>query len=175
MRCSFVLTVACVLGSAFAFGQISAATSPAPVTATCNFNDQMQLAVQYQRLTLGKEGKDFLGHEAKYGQVWEPGEKALTLYTNTPLSIDGNSLAAGAYTLYLIPDRKDWTLIVSKNTDVGAKYDKSKDLVRARMDVGQLPSPEPDFSVYLAHSSPKVCTMRVDVADTRAWVPFEQK
>jgi len=169
------LAFLCILGCSFAFGQSSGPTAPGASTATCNFTEQKQLAVNYQPVTVGKHEDDFLGHKVPYGKVWEPGKKAMTLFTNAPLTIGGSSLPVGAYTMYLIPERKAWTLVVSKNTDVSAAYDKSKDLVRAPMEIGQLPSPEPAFSVYFAHTGPTECTMRVDLADTRAWVPFEQK
>lgn len=175
MRCALVLALTCIVGTCFMFGQSSTSTNPGPATATCDFSDQQQLAVQYEQVTIGKHDKDFLGHEVPYGKVWEPGKQPLTLFTNSPVSIDGINVPVGAYTLYLIPDRKEWTLVLSKNTDKTADYDKSKDVVRAPMQIGQLPSPEPEFSVYFAHTGPKECTMRIDMADTRAWVPFEQK
>ncbi len=175
MRCAFVFALALGASSCFGWGQNSTSTNPGPATATCNFSDQQQLAVQYQKLELGKSEKDFLGHQVPYGKVWEPGQQPLTLFTNSPVSIDGTKVPVGAYTVYLIPDKKEWTLVVSKNTSTSAAYDPSKDLVRAPMQIGQLPAPEPEFSVYFAHTGPKECTMRIDVADTRAWVPFQQQ
>ena len=175
MRYAFVFVLACIVGG-YAVGQNSTSTTPGPATATCNFSDQQQLAVQYQQVTLdSKKDKNFLGHDVPYGKVWEPGKQPLTLFTNSPVTIDGKNVPVGAYTVYLIPDKKEWTLVVSKNTSRSAGYDASKDLVRASMQIGQLPAPEPEFSVYFAHTGPKECTMRIDIADTRAWVPFEQQ
>jgi hypothetical protein len=170
------LALACIMASSVGFGQSSASNDPGPATATCNFNDQQQVAVKYQELTLGnKELKSYLGHEAPFGKVWVPEQTALAMFTNTPLNIGGADLAVGAYTLYLIPNHKEWTLVVSKNTDVKAAYDQSKDIVRAPMEIGQLPAPEKRFSIYFAHSGPKQCTMRIDLADTRAWATIHQK
>ena len=105
----------------FAFGQNSTSTDLESATATCDFSDQQQLAVQYQLLTLGKKDKDnFLGHQVPYGKVWEPSKQPLTLFTNSPLSIAGTNVPVGAYTLYLIPNKKEWTLVVSTNTDKSA-------------------------------------------------------
>ncbi|MFZ0705304.1 MAG: DUF2911 domain-containing protein [Candidatus Korobacteraceae bacterium] len=175
MRHALVLAITFAAACCSAFGQNSTSTNPGPATATCDFSDQQQLAVQYQKLELGKKDKDFLGRQVPYGKVWEPGKQPLTLFTNSPVSIAGTNVPVGAYTMYLIPDKKDWMLVVSKNTSKSAAYDQSKDLVRVPMQTGQLPSPEPDFSIYFAHTGPKECTMRVDVADIRAWVPFEQR
>ena len=150
-------------------------TSTGLSTATCNFDSEKQVAVQYEPMSLGKHDQEVFGGKIPYGKVWEPGRRALTLFTNTPLSVGGREIPIGAYTIYFVPQRDQWTLIVSKNTDPGVGYDESKDLARVSMQTGQLPSPEPDFSVYFAHTNPTRCSMRVDLADTRAWVPFEQK
>ena len=175
MRCAFVLAIMLAYSCGLAVAQNSTSTNPGPATASCNFNDQQQLAVQYQKLKLSKKEKDFLGHEVPYGKVWEPGKEPLTLFTNSPVTVGGTQVPVGAYTMYLIPDKEQWTLVISKNTNKSAAYDQSQDLLRAPMQVGQLPSPEPQFSVYFAHTGPKECTMRIDVVNTRAWVPFEQK
>ena len=176
MRHAFVLALVCFFGSCFAFGQNPPATDPGSTTATCDFSDQQQMAVQYQPQTVAKKDKDsFLGHLVPYGKIWEPGKQPLTLFTNSPLTIAGASVPVGAYTMYLIPNKKEWTLVVSKNTDKEAAYDQAMDLVRAPMQVGILTSPESKFLVSWEHTGPKECTLRVDIADVGAWVPFQQK
>jgi len=175
MRHAFVLALLFLLSS-FAFGQNPPATEPGSATAICDFSDQQQLAVQYQPLTLGKKDKDtFLGRQVPYGKVWEPGKQPLTLFTNSALTIAGTSVPVGAYTMYLIPNKKEWTLVVSKNTDTSAGYDPSKDIVRAPMQTGMLTSPVLKFNVSFEHTGPKECSLRVDIADVGAWVPFQQK
>ena len=52
------------------------------------------------------------------------------------------TLPIGAYTLFVIPNSKQWTLIVSKSTDTSGAYDPQQDLVRVPLDSGELPSPE---------------------------------
>lgn len=149
---------------------------PGSATATCDFSDQQQLAVQYQEVTLGKRDKDnFLGHLVPYGKIWEPGKQPLKLFTNAPVSIAGTNVPVGAYTMYLIPNKKEWTLVVSKNTNPSAAYDPAMDIVRAPMEVGILTSPELKFNVSFEHTGPKECTIRVDIADVGAWVPLQQK
>src|SRR4051812_35496747 len=127
MRCTFVLAVSLAYSCCLAVGQNSTSTTPGPATASCNFNDQQQLAVQYKKLELGKKDKDFLGHQVPYGKVWEPGKEPLTLFTNSPVTIAGSQVPVGAYTMYFIPDKNEWTLVVSKNTNRLAAYDPSKD------------------------------------------------
>lgn len=177
MRHAFVLALLIsVAGCCCAFGQSPTSNDPGSATATCDFSDQQQLAVEYQAVTLGKKDKDnFLGHEVPYGKIWEPGKQPLKLFTNSPLTIAGTSLPVGAYTMYLIPNKKAWTLVVSKNTNPSAAYDQAMDIVRAPMEVGILTSPELKFNVSFEHTGPKECTIRVDIADVGAWVPLQQQ
>ncbi len=176
MRHACVLALVCFLGSCFAFGQNARATDPGSATATCDLSDQQQLAVQYQPLIVAKKDQDnFLGHQVPYGKIWEPGKQPLTLFTNSPLTIAGTTVPVGAYTMYLIPNKKAWTLVVSKNTNTSAAYDEGLDLVRAPMQVGILTSPESKFNVSWEHTGPNECTLRVDIADVGAWVPFQQQ
>src|SRR5208283_5197497 len=47
---------------------------------------------------LRSEEKVF-GSEIPYGNVWAPGGKPITMFTNTPVAIGGENLSIGAYTL----------------------------------------------------------------------------
>lgn len=143
-------------------------------TATCNFDADKQLAVEYQRMTVNAKRPVF-GHQIPYGKVWAPGGKPLTLFTTTPVTIAGKELPTGAYTMFVIPTEKQWTLIVSKSTDTSGKYDRQEDLVRAPMETGELLSPENEFSIYFGHIAPDQCNMRLDLEKERAWVTFDQK
>jgi DUF2911 family protein len=143
-------------------------------TATCNFNANNQLAVEYQRLTVNSK-KAVFGHEIPYNKPWAPGGRPMTLFTNLPIAVDGHDIPVGGYTLFLIPSEKQWMLVISKSTDTSGRYDEADDLVRVPMDVGELSNPEDEFSVYFGHIAPNQCSMRVDLEKERAWVTFEKK
>ncbi len=153
-----------------AFGEETTANA----TAACNFDSTQQIAVQYQRITVDAKKKVF-GKEVPYGKVWAPGEKPMTMFTNTPVTIGGKELPMGAYTLFLIPEEKAWTLVVSKSTDTSGKYDEGQDLARIPMQYGELSSPESEFTVYFAHVAPDQCNMRLDLQKARAWVAITKK
>jgi Protein of unknown function (DUF2911) len=143
-------------------------------TATCNFDADKQLVAGYQIITINPK-KQPLGREIPTGKVWAPGGKPMTLLTNTPVEIGGQPLAAGGYTMFVIPSAKQWMLIVSKSTDTSGKYDESMDLVRVPMESGELPAPEPQFHVSFAHDAPGQCSLRLDVATLGNWAIFKQK
>jgi len=143
-------------------------------TATCNFDANNQIAVEYQRLTVNLK-KPVFGREIPYNKPWAPGGRPMTLFANLPIAVDGHDIPIGAYTLFLVPSEKQWMLVVSKSTDTSGRYDEADDLWRVPMDSGELPSPEGEFSVYFGHIAPNQCSMRVDLEKARAWVTFEKK
>ena len=153
---------------------VTAVSSVSAANTTCNFDRNTQIAVDYEQFQLAA-GKKAPGSSVPYGKVWAPGGKPLTLFTNTPVSIGGKQLANGAYTMFVIPQEKSWTLIISKSTDTSGKYDRNDDLARIPMDFGQLPEAEPEFSAYFAQTATNQCDLRLDLGKDRAWVAFKRK
>jgi Protein of unknown function (DUF2911) len=170
LTCWFVLSALLFLIPNAVFAQ----RTDSSATATCNFDSTKQLAVEYGRFTVDIKKQAF-GKEIPYGKVWAPGGKPMTMFTNIALTVDDKDLPVGAYTLFVIPDENKWTLIISRSTDMSGKYNKQQDLMRVPMELGELPNPEPQFSVYFAHVGADQCNMRVDLQSARAWVTFKEK
>lgn len=152
------------------FGQGTSSSA----TATCNFDSNKQVVVEYQRMTVNVK-KPIFGQEIPYNKVWAPGGKPLTLFVNSPVTVGGRELPTGAYTMFVIPSEKQWTLVVSKSTDTSGRYEEGEDLVRVPMECGELSAPENEFSIYFAHVAPDQCSMRLDLERARAWVIFQGK
>jgi len=139
-------------------------------SAICAFEDGKQLTARYTPVaTPHTDGPPV-------GKVLTPGGSAMTFFTETDLVLGHSTIPTGGYTMYLIPaNKKEWTLIVSKNTAVDAKYDDKLDLARGQMETGQLTSPADKMSVYFGHTGPKKCEINVDFGKTRGWVTFMEK
>jgi len=110
--------------------------------------------------------------EPKNGRVWAPG---ITLFVQVPLTLGGSEITIGAYAVFLIPDRKNWTVIVNKNVTAGAAYNSSQDVARAPMEVGEIPDPVKQLQLSFAHMSPKQCSLRVYYAKIGAFADFLEK
>ncbi len=143
-------------------------------TVTCSFDAEKELTVEYQKLSFNLK-KPVLGREIPYGKAWAPGGRPLTLFTNSAVEIGGKVLPVGAYTMFVLPTPKVWTLIISKSVDLTGKYDQQQDLVRVPMGSGELASPEPDFSASFAHVAPDQCNFRIELAKTGNWATFQKK
>jgi Protein of unknown function (DUF2911) len=91
---------------------------------------------------------------APYNEVWRLGADEATKITVTARTKIGDSLelAPGSYSLFAIPQRDKWTIIVDKVADQwGAfKYDQSQDLGRFDLKVTPPSSPVEQFTISLA-------------------------
>jgi hypothetical protein len=154
-------------------------TSKAPgqenegASATCNFDAEKQLVVQYQPFAFNP--KKGLSGQVPLGKVWAPAGKPMSLFANTAVQVGSHMLPIGAYTLFVIPTSKQWTLIVSKSTDMTGAYDEKQDLVRVPMESGELPSPATNLNVAFEHIAPTECNLRLDLDKYGHFTTFAQK
>ncbi len=164
---------AMILVSLLATCRTLAQDNPSTATATCNFDEDHSLAVEYQRVSVNL--KRSLSGQVPFGRVWAPGGKPMTLFTNVPVQIGAANLGLGAYTMFVIPGSKQWTLIISKSTDTSGAYDEAQDLARVPMDSGELPIPEADLNVSFGHIAPDQCSIRVDLEKYGHFAVFQKK
>ena len=78
-------------------------------------------------------GKDF--PMAPNGHVWRAGANEATKFTvSDDVLINGQKLAAGAYSLHVIPGKDDWTVIFNKTADQWGsfRYDAKQDALRVK-------------------------------------------
>ncbi len=133
------------------------AASDQTATATCDFADGNEVTLEYN--TAHKD-------DPQNGKVWTPGGTAMVLFAQAPLVLNNVDIPVGGYTAYVIPGKKTWTLIVSRNTTVSAPYNPSQDLAHASMDTAPLTEPADVLRVSFAHMAPKLCSLRLDYGKT---------
>jgi hypothetical protein len=81
----------------------------------------------------GMKGRKIFGDLVPFGKVWRTGaNSATTLQFSDSVTIGGTKIAPGKYGLLTIPDKDQWTVIISQQTDVTspAAYQQDKDLAR---------------------------------------------
>ena len=136
-------------------------------TVTCTFDDGKQVSVKYSPSQVKND-------KMQEGKPWTPGHVPMFLFTSAPLKIGDGDVPVGAYSLFVIPGRKQWTLIVNKST-TGEKHDQAQDLVRVPMDLGTLGSAEKQVSVVFGHLGPKQCSLRIYYGTTGAFAEFHEQ
>ncbi len=103
--------------------------------------------ISYNRPSLRgrKVGKEV----APYGKWWRTGADAATTITFAKdAKFGGKDVKAGTYTLYTIPEEKEWTVILNKQTGQwGTEYDEKQDLLRVKAPAKKVNQPEETFTI----------------------------
>jgi hypothetical protein len=154
-------TLMLVLAASFAFS--AGALAQDTQNASCDFEDGNQVTAQYS---------PSVKEQPRNGRVWAPG---ITLYVQTPLTLGSSTIGLGAYSVYLIPGGKNWTLIVNKNVTAGAAYNSADDIARGSMDIGEIPQPVKTLQLSFGHMGPKKCSLQVYYQKVGAFTDFLEK
>lgn len=87
-------------------------------------------------------GRNIFGDLVPFGAVWRTGaNNATTLTFSDEVNIGGTKIPAGKYGLLSIPGASEWTIIISKQTDVTSPsaYQQNMDVVRMTVPAVSLP------------------------------------
>jgi len=135
-------------------------------TTTCNLDDGRQVYIRYTAVPVKEKIQN--------GKPWAPGGTAMTLFTEAPLTLGSSVIPLGAYTVYPIPAKGNWTLAVNKNVTAGAPYDEKDDVGRSVMETAQVESPSETLEVAFAHVGNR-CTLRIYIGKQASFVDFTAK
>lgn len=158
-RAHFVVTIFFLLAAI-----CSAQQSENSSTASCTLDDGRQVYIRYNAVTSKTD-------KAPNGKPWTPGGAPMTLFTEAQLTLGGTAIPIGAYSVYPIPAKDKWTLVVNKNVTPGSAYDEKQDLARAPMETDQVSQPAEALEVAFAHVGDK-CTLRIYFGKAASFAPF---
>jgi hypothetical protein len=146
-----------------------------PAQATLDLAGGKSITVDYS--SPRAKGRKIYGELVPFGQVWRAGANEATTFVSTAdIVVGGKPVPAGSYTLFTIPDKDKWTLIISKKTgEWGTDYPgPNDDLARIDMKVSTLPSPVENFTISFDRAG-NGATMNLDWDRTRASVAITKK
>ena len=105
------------------------------------------VAIHYNAPSM--RNREIFGGLVPYDQVWRTGANpATSLVTPVPLHIGNLLVPAGKYTIYTLPGRDHWMLIVSKQTGQwGTEYHQEQDLGRVELHNHTLAGPQEVMSI----------------------------
>ncbi len=112
---------------------------------------------------------------APAGEVWRTGANNATVLTfGDEVTIGGTKIPAGKYGLLSIPNKKEWTLIISKQTNVTspAAYKQADDVVRVNVPVSKLKSSVETFTIEFANITPSSCELQLSWGNSAVSLPI---
>ena len=165
MSATFVWTT--VLISLFLAPFVAAQSSANQSSTTCNLEDGRQVYIRYTPVQTKQE-------KISNGKPWAPGGTPMTLFTEAQLNLGSSMIPVGAYTVYPIPARGNWSIVVNKNVTQGTTYDEKQDVARTQMETAQVESSTDQLEVAFAHVGNR-CSLRVYIGKTASFVDFNAK
>jgi hypothetical protein len=163
------------LASAWASAERSRrmATMLSPRDTTRASVGSAQILVDYSRpLTRGRRvwGSNGVLNDT----LWRTGANAATQFrTNVPLTVGGQQVPAGTYTLWTLAVPGRYQLIINKQTGQwGTQYDPAQDLVRVPAQVRPLSSPVEQFTIAVEPTGGNAGIIRLQWGAQELAVPF---
>lgn len=133
------------------------------------------LAIDYSRPS--RRGRMLLGGIIPLDSVWRTGANAATMFTTSAtLDIGGTTVPAGSYTLWTLPTKAGWQLVVNRQTKQwGTEYDPKQDLARIPMTVNKAASGPEQFTIAIEPKDARSGTLRLTWGDIDVSVPVTAK
>lgn len=125
---------------------------PSPLAITSVRYQDHYIKITYSQPQ--RNNREIFGQLVPYGKVWRTGANEATEITTTKdILINNHTLVAGTYSLFTIPDKDKWTIII--NSDVGLwgayNYNPQKDVLRFDVPVQSTDKIYEPFTIIFDH------------------------
>ncbi|MEQ1676383.1 MAG: DUF2911 domain-containing protein [Chitinophagaceae bacterium] len=138
-------------------------TPQASTTQTLKQNFGLStIEISYSRP--GVKGRTIFGDLVPYGKVWRTGaNQATTITFGDEVMIGDAKVPAGKYGLLTIPEAGEWTIIISKQTDVTSPdaYKQDQDVVRVQAKPFPLPMSIETFTISVDDVKSNSCNVSI--------------
>ncbi|HYF30686.1 MAG TPA: DUF2911 domain-containing protein [Chitinophagaceae bacterium] len=99
-----------------------------------------------------KKGREIFGGLEQYGKVWRTGaDEATEITFEKDGTFGGQPVKAGTYTLFTIPEKNEWTIILNSQLGQWGAYEyeehKAKDVLKIKAPVKQLSEPVEQLTI----------------------------
>ncbi len=138
--------------------------TPAPSPTQTIKQDFGLASVELSYSRPGMKGRKIFGDLVPFEKMWRTGaNNATTLTFGEEVTIGGTKIKAGKYGLLTIPNKKNWTLIISKQTDVSspADYKQDQDIVRVEAKTMDLDESMETFTMQFSNIKPNSCELHI--------------
>jgi len=134
----FLTGLLCVLSIGLLQAQELNTPAPSPLGTVTQIVGVTEVSITYSRP--GVKDRDVFGGLVPYGELWRTGANMSTnIKFGDDVMVNGKNVPAGEYALFTVPDKSEWTIIISPNMGPGAsKYKKEDDVARFKVKSGSL-------------------------------------
>jgi hypothetical protein len=122
-----------------------------------------------------KKGRIIFGELVPYGKVWRTGaNEATVIQLGQDTEVAGSVLPKGNYSLWTIPDPREWTIIFNKETGQwGTHYNAEEDILKVKVPAARIEVPVEMFTISFQPSDNDI-QMILAWEHTRVAVPMRK-
>jgi hypothetical protein len=157
----------------FPFIIMAQAPRPSPVAiASARYKDSYLKVVYGQPQ---KKGREIFGQLVPFGQVWRTGANEATELTITrDIKINNMDLRAGNYSLFTIPEKDKWIIILNADLGLWGSYNYNIKSDVLRFDAPVMPTAEPfeAFTIQIDQKNDKA-DLIMTWDKTRVTIPIQ--
>jgi tetratricopeptide (TPR) repeat protein len=120
-------------------------------------------------------GRKIFGDLLPYGQLWRTGANAATKLTfSDEVTVNGTKVPAGEYSLFTIPGKDEWTVMLNKNAKASANdYKEAEDVARFKVKARQDGRPLRNVHHRLFGPYPNAASMNIKWENTKVALKLE--
>lgn len=134
MRKGLLLSLSILMMATAAFAQQLKSPAPSPKASWTQTVGITDITMNYSRP--GVKGRTIWGDLVPYDKVWRAGaNSATTFQVSDDVTVNGQKLAKGTYSVHMIPGKDEWTVIFNSVADQWGSYsyDEAKDAFRLKV------------------------------------------
>ncbi len=127
-------------------------------------------------------GRAMLGDRIPFGQVWRTGANEPTmLHTSGPMVVAGMDVPAGTYSLYTVPGKDKWEIILNRSVTQWGHESyytdavRAQELGRATVPAGSLAAPVETFTIRFEPEQNGASAILLEWEQTQVRIPIAHK
>ncbi len=131
------------------------------------------IEVSYSRPST--KGRKVFGDVVEFGKLWRTGANAPTrIKLNHSITIGGQSLAIGEYSMFSIPGEKEWEIIINKDPEKKNvfEYKKEDDVFRVKVPSAKATDKTETFTIDFANVTNTTADMLLKWENTIVSIPL---
>lgn len=168
-----ILFLAAIAAANVSFAQTL--TTPQPSTTQTIKQNFGLSSIELSYSRPNAKGRTVIGDLVPFGKVWRTGaNQATTLNFDDDVTIGDKKITAGKYGLLTIPDKENWTLIITKQLDVTspAAYKAENDVVRINVKPVTIKDKVETFTIQFMNVKASSCDLNLQWENTSVTLPI---
>ena len=144
--------------------------APSPLSKVEQRIGLTDIKVEYSRPSA--KGRVIFGDLVPYDEIWRTGANKSTRITfSGPVTFGGQPIKAGSYSLFAIPHKDAWEMILNSNPELNGTFDRkeAEDVARLKVDISSV-EPVETFTIGFANLAQDQGDLELAWENTRAHV-----